>query len=128
MEVLIRTTIDHRVGHRIDLPPGVRAPKVDNPIRFRGADDHDAFMVFLERLLAWMKANNCGGADLDYYRVTLLQNYLDEEALKWFVREVDNPRKTGGLAVEFADVVCMLHRRYVKSSTAQRATREFERV
>ncbi|KAJ7248651.1 hypothetical protein C8J57DRAFT_1240072, partial [Mycena rebaudengoi] len=54
MEVLIHTTIDHRVGHRIDLPPG---------------------------------------------------NYLDEEALKWFVREVDNPRKTGGLAVEFTDVL-----------------------
>ncbi|KAJ7272186.1 hypothetical protein C8J57DRAFT_1507036 [Mycena rebaudengoi] len=106
-------------GHRVDLSQGMRAPKVDNPLRYRGADDHDAFMMFLERILGWMKANNCGGADLDAYRITLLQNYLDEDALRWFVHEVDNPRKNGGRDLEFADVVCLLHRRYVKSSTAQ---------
>ncbi|KAJ7222699.1 hypothetical protein C8J57DRAFT_1536260 [Mycena rebaudengoi] len=118
MENVIRTTIEHRVGHRVDLPPGVHTPKVGDPLWYRGADDHDAFMMFLERLLGWMKANNCGGADLDTYRITLLQNYLDEEALKWFVHKVDNPRKNGGISPEFADV----------SSTAQRATRTFEDV
>ncbi|KAJ7220408.1 hypothetical protein C8J57DRAFT_1536889 [Mycena rebaudengoi] len=96
MENVIRETIEYCVGRRVDLPQGVHAPKVDNPLRYRGADDHDAFMMFLERLLGWMKANNCGGADLNEYRITLLQNYLDEEALKWFVHEVDNPRKNGG--------------------------------
>ncbi|KAJ7197078.1 hypothetical protein C8J57DRAFT_1546277 [Mycena rebaudengoi] len=105
MENVIRTTIEYRIGHRVDLPPGVCTPKVDNPLRYRGADDHDAFMMFLEQLLGWMKANNCGGADLDAYRITLLQNYLDEEALKWFVHEVDNPRKNGGDVLKFADVV-----------------------
>ncbi|KAJ7281697.1 hypothetical protein C8J57DRAFT_1500385 [Mycena rebaudengoi] len=106
MEAVIRTTIEHRVGHQVDLPPGVRAPKVDNPLRFKAVDDHDGFMIFLEKLLAWIKTNNCGGPDLDYYRITLLQNYLDEDTLKWFVREVDNPRKNDGITRDFADVVC----------------------
>ncbi|KAJ7713019.1 hypothetical protein DFH07DRAFT_974827 [Mycena maculata] len=66
--------------------------------------------------------------DLDGYRIVLLQGFLDEDALRWFVTEVDNPRLGGYLDLDFADVMCALHRRYVKSATAQRATREFDTV
>jgi hypothetical protein len=44
------------------------------------------------------------------------------------IHEVDNPCKNGGGPLEFADVVCLLHRRYIKLSTAQRATCTFENV
>ncbi|KAJ7721082.1 hypothetical protein DFH07DRAFT_760625, partial [Mycena maculata] len=128
MEEIIRRTIDHRVGVCIELPPGVRPPKVDNPTRFRGQDSHDFFMMFMERLLGWMRAGCFCGPDLDEYRIVLLQGFLDEDALCWFVTEVDNPRLGGYLDLDFADVMCALHRRYVKSTTAQRATREFNTV
>ncbi|KAJ7037606.1 hypothetical protein C8F04DRAFT_881896, partial [Mycena alexandri] len=67
------------------LPPDVRTPKVAEPIKYRGQDDHDLFvMEFLEKLLGWFRSCNYGGADLDYYRVILLQNYLDGEAHRWY--------------------------------------------
>ncbi|KAJ7429998.1 hypothetical protein B0H11DRAFT_2264478 [Mycena galericulata] len=128
MEGLIRQTIEHRVGTKVELPPGVRTPKIDNPPRFRRQDGHDHFMMFLEKLLVWMRAGCYCGPDLDDYRIVLLQGVLDEEALRWFITEIDNPRLSGEIDLEFADVICAMHRRYVKSATAQRATRDFETV
>ncbi|KAJ7503829.1 hypothetical protein B0H11DRAFT_2222444 [Mycena galericulata] len=128
MEEVIRQTIDRRVGMKIELPPGVRPPKVDNPTRFRGQDSHDYFMTFLEKLLGWMRAGCFCGPELDDYRIVLLQGVLDDDAHRWFVTEVDNPRLAGYCNLDFADVVCALYRRYVKSATAQRATREFDAV
>ncbi|KAJ6480643.1 hypothetical protein DFH09DRAFT_828631, partial [Mycena vulgaris] len=110
------------------LPPGTRAPKVYNPARFKSRDDHEYFMYFLEKLLAWMRAGCFTGPELDGYRIILLQNYLDEDAHRWYVTEMDNPRISSERPLEFADVICALHRRYIKSSTAQRATRKFESV
>ncbi|KAJ6570209.1 hypothetical protein DFH09DRAFT_1080352 [Mycena vulgaris] len=128
VEDLIWATIEHRIGERIELPPGTRTPKVDNPARFKSRDDHEYFMYFLEKLLAWMRAGCFTGPELDGYRIILLQNYLDEDAHRWYVTEMDNPRISSERPLEFADVICALHRRYIKSSTAQRATREFESV
>ncbi|KAJ7481400.1 hypothetical protein B0H11DRAFT_1915551 [Mycena galericulata] len=128
MEEVIRQTIDRRVGTKLELPPGVRPPKVDNPTRFRGQDSHDYFMTFLEKLLGWMRAGCFCGPELDDYRIVLLQGVLDDDAHRWFVTEVDNPRLAGHFDLDFTDVVCALYRRYVKSATAQRATREFDAV
>ncbi|KAJ7204888.1 hypothetical protein B0H12DRAFT_1243566 [Mycena haematopus] len=126
----LRITIDNKLGSRIDLPPNVRTPKVAEPVKYSGEDDHDFFtIVFLEKLLAWMRTGNYGGFDLDAYRVVLLQSYLDGEAHRWYVNEINEySGENGGESPEFAEVICVLHRRFVKSSTAQRATRAFDSV
>ncbi|KAJ7471584.1 hypothetical protein B0H11DRAFT_1654513, partial [Mycena galericulata] len=112
------------------LPPNVRTPKVSDPVKYRGQDDHDFFTVeFLEKLLAWMRSGNYGGEDLDSYRVVLLQNYLEGEAHRWFVSETKAfAKENPGESPEFADVICAMHRRFVKSASAQRATRAFDTV
>ncbi|KAK7035666.1 hypothetical protein R3P38DRAFT_2518397, partial [Favolaschia claudopus] len=127
---VIRETIAIKVGSRIDLPPNVRPPKVAEPVKYSGEDDHDFFTVsFLEKLLAWFRAGNYGGPDLDTYRVVLLQSYLTDEAHRWYVSETETyARENDGASPEFADLICALHQRFVKSSTAQRATRAFDTV
>ncbi|KAJ7665256.1 hypothetical protein DFH06DRAFT_911690, partial [Mycena polygramma] len=112
------------------LPPDVRTPRVSDPVKYRGQDDHDIFMMdFLEKLLGWMRSNNFGGSDLDNYRVVLLQNYLDGEAHRWYVTETRTyAKENDGELPDFADTICAMHRRFVKSSSAQRATRAFESV
>ncbi|KAJ7665830.1 hypothetical protein DFH06DRAFT_1127034 [Mycena polygramma] len=128
MSELIRTTISHRVGERIELPPGVRPAKVDNRAKYSGQDDHEVFMASLEKLLGWMRSSGYGGADLETYRISLLSAYLEGDAHQWYTTEVDNPRTPGLFQSDFAGIVCALHRRFVKSSSAQRATRAFEAV
>ncbi|KAJ7018849.1 hypothetical protein C8F04DRAFT_976558 [Mycena alexandri] len=127
---VIREIINSKVGIRVPLPPDVRTPKVAEPTKYRGQDDHDLFvMEFLEKLLGWFRSNNYGGEDLDYYRVILLQNYLDGEAHRWYVTETrEFAKENGGEQPEFADLVCSMHRRFIKSSSAQRATRAFNQV
>ncbi|KAJ7669210.1 hypothetical protein DFH06DRAFT_936714, partial [Mycena polygramma] len=110
------------------LPPNVRPAKVSNPAKYAGQDDHELFMTKLEKLLGWFRVNLYGGDDLDSYRITLLGDYLEGDAHQWFVTEVDNPRTPGEYSLKFADVICALHRRYIKSSSAQQATRAFENV
>ncbi|KAJ7075392.1 hypothetical protein B0H15DRAFT_761747, partial [Mycena belliarum] len=110
------------------LPMHVRPAKVDNPGRYRGQDDHEVFMVALEKLLGWMRTSCYGGDDLDAYRISLLSGFLEGDAHQWFITEIDNPRSPGSYSLDFAGVICALHRRYVKSSSAQRAYRAFESV
>ncbi|KAJ6477094.1 hypothetical protein C8R47DRAFT_950571, partial [Mycena vitilis] len=110
------------------LPPNVRPAKVSNPAKYSGQDDHELFMSKLEKLLGWLRVNLYGGPELDAYRITLLGDYLEGDAHQWFVTEIDNPRTPGEYSMDFADVICALHKRYVKSSSAQRATRAFENV
>ncbi|KAJ7982890.1 hypothetical protein DFH06DRAFT_1318361 [Mycena polygramma] len=126
----IRDVIESKLGIRISLPSDVRTPRVSDPVKYRGQDDHDVFMMeFLEKLLGWMRSNNFGGPDLDNYRVVLLQNYLDGEAHRWYVTETRSySKENGGDLPEFADIICAMHRRFIKSSSAQRATRAFESV
>ncbi|KAJ7499516.1 hypothetical protein FB451DRAFT_1358690, partial [Mycena latifolia] len=53
----IRHTIESKVGTLIELLPGVRAPKVTDPPKYRGQDDHNFFLIgFLEKVLTWMRA------------------------------------------------------------------------
>ncbi|KAJ7756103.1 hypothetical protein DFH07DRAFT_959243 [Mycena maculata] len=128
MENIIRETIDHRVGTQLELLHHVRPAKIDNPSRYRGQDDHETFMNHLEKFLGWMRVSCYGGPELDAYRISLLNGYLEGDAHQWFVTEIDNPRALSDAPLQFADVICVLHRRYVKSSSAQRATRAFESV
>ncbi|KAK7016265.1 hypothetical protein R3P38DRAFT_3203088 [Favolaschia claudopus] len=125
---LIRETIALKVGSRFDLLPNVRPP--NKPVKYSGENDHDFFTVeFLEKLLAWFRAGNYGGPDLDSYRVVLLQSYLTNEAHRWFVTETETyARENNGAAPEFAEIMCALHQRFIKSSTAQHATRAFDAV
>ncbi|KAJ6489349.1 hypothetical protein C8R47DRAFT_1215696 [Mycena vitilis] len=129
MSELIRATIYHRVGEHIELPPHVRPAKIDNRSRYSGQDDHEDFMSSLEKFLGWIRTSGYGGPELDTYRVSLIGSaFLDGDAHKWFTAEIDNPRVPGHGQLDFADILCALHRRYVKSSSAQRATRAFEGV
>ncbi|KAJ7086049.1 hypothetical protein B0H15DRAFT_801694 [Mycena belliarum] len=93
-------------------------------------DDHDYFTIdFLEKVLAWMRAGTFSGPELDWYRVVLLQSFLEGDAHRWYVSETSSyAKENDGDSPAFADVICAMHRRFVKSSTAQRATRAFDAI
>ncbi|KAJ6474580.1 hypothetical protein C8R47DRAFT_1076194 [Mycena vitilis] len=129
MSEVIRTTIEHRIGERIELPPHVRPAKIDNRSRYSGQDDHETFMTSLEKFLAWMRTCGYGGPELDTYRISLLSGvFLEGDALQWFTTEIDNPRFPGRNQLDFIGIICALHHRYVKSASAQHASRAFEAV
>ncbi|KAJ7079356.1 hypothetical protein C8R44DRAFT_754681 [Mycena epipterygia] len=109
----IRSAITAKVGVRIELLSSLWAPKVANPTRYKGQDDHDFFMMeFLEKLLGWMQAGTIGGKDLNHYRVVLMQNYLDTDAHRWCVNEVkEYSSENEGRTPLFADLVCAMHHR-----------------
>ncbi|KAJ7166444.1 hypothetical protein C8R43DRAFT_946006 [Mycena crocata] len=128
MSELIRLTIEHRIGERLILPPGVRTARTDNPVHYQGQDDQELFMSRLEKFLGWIHINCWGGPDMNTYQVGLIHGYLEGDAHQWYITEIDNPRIAGKANLDFADIICALHHQFVKSSSAQRATRAFQDV
>ncbi|KAJ7163391.1 hypothetical protein C8R43DRAFT_1123005 [Mycena crocata] len=122
--------IDAKGSIKQELPPSCHSAKVADPVRFRGQDDHNLFMIeFLERLLSYMQAGTFRGPALDWYRVNIVQNYVDGEAHHWVASEVSAYGKANNGALPlFADLMCAMHKRFVKLSSAQRAMRAFDAV
>ncbi|KAJ7255571.1 hypothetical protein C8J57DRAFT_1075364, partial [Mycena rebaudengoi] len=120
----IRAIITRELGERLVLPQGVRPPKVDAPTKYRGEDDLDLFMKWVEMVCTWLQAMLLCGYDagVDRFRVSMVKSNLDGYALEWFIQTVPKQGLT------FTETLCALHRRFVTSSNAQRATRTFDAV
>ncbi|KAL1937390.1 hypothetical protein VTO73DRAFT_13796 [Trametes versicolor] len=107
------------------LPPGMKYPKIDPPAKYDGADDHNVFYNWLDGYLTWLRAYNVCGPETDRYRVFYLRTYLTGKAVDWFTVCIDNPSL--GYQPTFEETICAMHRRFVHSSSAAKATLEFEK-
>ncbi|KAI0352840.1 hypothetical protein OH77DRAFT_1408264, partial [Trametes cingulata] len=116
--------IRFKVGHLLPaLPPGVKQPKIEQPAKYDGSDDHNKFATWLDGYLTWLRAYNVCGRETDPLRVQYLRLYLTGKAEEWFTLCIDNPSL--GYCPTFEEAICAMHRRFVHSSSAARATREF---
>ncbi|KAJ7454314.1 hypothetical protein B0H11DRAFT_1694853, partial [Mycena galericulata] len=102
--------------------------KVNNPPSFKGEDDDAVFMPWLGKVCTWLQGYGLGGPKYDPSRIIYLKTVLDGHALEWFNHEVEPVDKESEIAHDFASIICAMHRRFVTSATAQRATKEFEAV
>ncbi|KAF7371942.1 Transposon Tf2-12 polyprotein [Mycena venus] len=129
---ILRTIIEREIGVALQLPPHIRPPKVDAPSKYRGEDDTvtDVFMTFVEMLCTWLRAQMLCGHEpgVDEFRLTMLKTHLTGFALEWFIQNVNSSHFADRTLMTFTDAVCALHRRFVTSANAQRATRAFDAV
>ncbi|KAJ7433442.1 hypothetical protein B0H11DRAFT_1614915, partial [Mycena galericulata] len=110
----------------MEAPP--RAPKMNNPPTFKGEDDDAIFLPWLGKLCTWLQGYGLGGPKYDGHRIIYLKTALDGHALEWFHHEVEPLDRESDIPYEFEEIICALHRRFVTSATAQRATKEYEAV
>ncbi|KAL1940905.1 hypothetical protein VTO73DRAFT_7541 [Trametes versicolor] len=118
--------IQYKVGYRLPpLPEGVKFPKIEAPGKYSGENDHDTFYIWLDGYLTWLRAYNMCGPETDRTRVFYLRQLLLGHAEEWFTQSVDNPAL--GYRPSFVETICAMHRRFVHSSTAAKATRDFDK-
>lgn len=121
-------TIEFKVGDTIVLPPGFKTPRISEPGRYSGDHDHQKFMDWLHDLLNWQRASNMGGVGMDATRINFLGIYLTGAANDWFFMEIDNPRRHQDNSITFSDCICAMHRRFVRTATANNAVAEYDAV
>ncbi|KZP08309.1 hypothetical protein FIBSPDRAFT_710927, partial [Athelia psychrophila] len=110
------------------LPPGFKTPRISEPGKYSGDYDHQKFMDWLHDLLNWQRASNMGGPDMDATRINFLGIYLSGAANDWFFMEIDNPRRHQDDSIKFSDCICAMHRRFVRTATANNAVAEYDAV
>ncbi|KAJ6503042.1 hypothetical protein DFH09DRAFT_1335712 [Mycena vulgaris] len=118
--------VDRHVGRAMVAPP--RVPKIENPPLFRGEDDDDIFMPWLGKLCTWLQGYGLGGPQYEDHHIMYLKTALDGHALEWFNTEVEPLDRESTILFEFDTILCALHRRFVTSATAQRATHDYDVV
>ncbi|KAJ6521826.1 hypothetical protein DFH09DRAFT_1330935 [Mycena vulgaris] len=102
-ERTIRRIAHREIGEVLQLPPHIKIPKTDAPLKFKGEDNLDIFMKFVE-----------------------LHCHLDSAALEWYIQTVNSAHYSLQQELTFTDALCALHRRFITSANAQRATSAFD--
>ncbi|KAJ7672158.1 hypothetical protein DFH06DRAFT_934745, partial [Mycena polygramma] len=102
--------------------------KMKDPPLYNGEDDDALFMNWLGSLCTYLEGYSMGGPKYDSHRVLYLKQALGNYALTWFRTEVDPTNRDSDIPREFEAIVQAMYKRFVTSSTATRATKEFEAV
>ncbi|KAJ7716252.1 hypothetical protein DFH07DRAFT_785434 [Mycena maculata] len=125
----IRAVVDRELGEETEVPPRIRPPKMEAPGKFKGQNDHLVFMLWLEAICTWMRAQFFGGPSVSRYRVVLLKTLIEGPMLEWFIDYVETrPGRVSEIKHDFASILCALHRRFMTAATAQQASRDFDAV
>ncbi|KAJ7093012.1 hypothetical protein B0H15DRAFT_947821 [Mycena belliarum] len=122
----IRRVFARHLGEAMEAPP--RAPKINNPPTFKGEDDDSTFMTWFGKTCTWLQGYGLGGPRYEGHRILYLKSALDGHALEWFIHEVEPADRDSTIPNDFVEIICAMHRRFVTSATAQRATKEFEAI
>ncbi|KAK6966532.1 hypothetical protein R3P38DRAFT_3227098 [Favolaschia claudopus] len=122
----IHIMINRTLGQTIRAPP--RPPKLPEPSKYKGEDDDTTFMTWLSRLCTWLQGSGLGGPDYEDSRIVYLKTSLESHAIEWFDTEVEPLTRPSEIDHNFEAIVCAMHRRFVTTATATRATREYEAV
>ncbi|OJT01585.1 hypothetical protein TRAPUB_7981 [Trametes pubescens] len=85
--------IRYKVGTcRPKLPDGVKTPKITEPEKYKGQNDHKMFYSWLDGYLSWLCNYNLGGDKTDNDRLQLTRLFLAGEAEEWFTHKIDYPK------------------------------------
>ncbi|KAF8195190.1 hypothetical protein K438DRAFT_1968524 [Mycena galopus ATCC 62051] len=122
----ISRLIERQLGEPMEAPP--RSPKMRDPPQYKGEDDDTIFMSWLGKICTWFQGHAMAGPKYDANRIVFLKTALESHVLEWFQSEVEPLDKESTIIHEFEEIVCALHKRFVTSATATRATKEFEAV
>jgi hypothetical protein len=49
-------------------------------------------------------------------------------AADWYAADIDNPEKMMIIPMKFVDAICAMHRRFVRTATANNAVTQYDRV
>jgi hypothetical protein len=120
--------IQWKVGMSITAPPGSKQPKMGEPTKYSGNRNHDVFLQWLNQFLNWLRSHYYCGDEADSSRLNLLGNYVEGIAADWYAADVDNPDKMAEKPLKFVDAVCAMHRRFVRTATANNAVTQYDRV
>lgn len=124
----VNTLIDHKVGAPFPCPPGMKAPKISEPRKYSGSPSHDEFIDWLGEFLNWLKCHYICGPDNDEVCTTFLGLYVTGTVADWYLTEIDNPARHYDPALRFQDVICLMHRRFVRTATANGAIVKYHAV
>ncbi|KAF7970211.1 hypothetical protein HWV62_24808, partial [Athelia sp. TMB] len=124
----ITQLINHKVGATIEAPHGVKQPKLAEPPKYSGSHSHDEFVDWLSSFLNWLRGHYISGPATDPIRVTYLGLYIEGAANDWYLTEIDNPLRHYDPALLFADCICLMHRRFVRTATANDAAIKYNSV
>ncbi|KAF7969150.1 hypothetical protein HWV62_28242 [Athelia sp. TMB] len=113
--------INHKVGDVFEAPPGLKAPRIHEPSKYSGSSSHEEFMDWLGEFLNWLRGNYICGPACDPLRVNYLGLYVQGSASDWYLTEIDNPDRTYDPPLRFADCVALMHKRFVRTATANNA-------
>ncbi|KAJ7277821.1 hypothetical protein C8J57DRAFT_1222609 [Mycena rebaudengoi] len=88
----IATLISQQVGDLLDLPSRIKPPKLDQPGKYTGGNDHGKLISWVERLVTWMRAMQYSGpeASVANFWVTMLRMFLDGPVLDWYLEYIEN--------------------------------------
>ncbi|KAJ7909553.1 hypothetical protein B0H13DRAFT_2330259 [Mycena leptocephala] len=106
-EKVIRQIAHREIGEVLNLPPHIRPVKTDPPPKYKGDDDLDVFMRFVELHCTWLRSQMLCGYDpsVDKYRMGILKTHLEGAALEWFIQTVNSPRYLMDKELTFTDAV-----------------------
>ncbi|KAF7968478.1 hypothetical protein HWV62_30501 [Athelia sp. TMB] len=124
----ITQLIEHKVGTHIDVPPGLKQPKLSEPPKYSGSHSHDDFVDWLSTFLNWLRGHYICGPATDTIRVNYLGLYVDSVASDWFHTEIDNPARRYDSPLSFSDCICLMHKRFVRTATANDAAIKYNAV
>ncbi|KAF7985435.1 hypothetical protein HWV62_5165 [Athelia sp. TMB] len=124
----ITQLINHKVGSPVDVPTGFKQPKLAEPPKYSGSHSHDDFVDWLSSFLNWLRGHYICGPNTDSIRLTYLGLYVDGVASDWYLTEVDNPSRHYDPALLFADCICLMHKRFVRTATANDAAIKYSAV
>ena len=110
-----------------ELPKSIKKPSIPDPPKFKGSKDHREFMEWLTKYLDYLQTLGNTGRDKDHLQIIWLANHLEGPAHNWYSQEIDNAdAKDRGHYQTFADVVCLMHKRFVRAMTTHTAMRDFD--
>ena len=124
----IKKLIHWKVRAPVTAPPGAKQPKMGEPVKYSGNKNHDSFLLWLNQFLNWLRTHYYCSPDAKFSRLSFLGNYVEGIAADWYAAEIDNPDKMADEPIKFIDAVCMMHRQFVQTATANNAVTQYDKV
>src|ERR1700683_3256280 len=124
----IQHLIHWKVGRTIVAPQGSKQPKMGEPLKYAKNQNHNVFVQWLNQFLNWLRSHYHCGEEVDFSRLNFLSNYLEGIAADWFAADVDNPDKLSLEPMKFVNAICAMHRRFVRTATANNAVTQYDKV
>ncbi|KZP26694.1 hypothetical protein FIBSPDRAFT_949270 [Athelia psychrophila] len=106
----------------------MKAPKISEPHKYAGSPSHDDFLDWLGEFLIWLKCHYICGPANDGVRTTFLGLYVTGTVADWYLTEINNPTRHYDPTLRIQDVICLMHKQFVRTVTANSAVVRYHTV